>query len=252
MNPLYLGTRERRLFGIYEPAAGKSARSRAAVLCYPWGPEYVYAHRSMRQLATRLSQSGFHTLRFDFFGTGDSSGELIDADLMGWEDDTASAVDGIKDIADVAQVTLVGLRLGASVAAKAAARLGPQVDSLVLWDPIVSGDEYLRSLGVAAPDDALGAAATEIKGFAMSAAMRKELRTVDLRRDVAAVSHRSLMLVTERLPVHDALQRDGLQTLGAGPVALEFLTAPAPWVEEVTTTGAVPVHPIQRIVEWLA
>ena len=66
------------------------------VLCYPWGSEYIHAHRALRQLATRLSMAGFHTLRFDYFGTGDSAGEMEDADLGVWEDDIETAIEELK------------------------------------------------------------------------------------------------------------------------------------------------------------
>ena len=89
----------------------------------------------MRHLATKLSQAGFHTLRFDYFGTGDSAGDLIDADLTGWEGNAESAIEGLKDIAGAPRVTLVGMRIGATVAARAAARLADEIEALVLWDP---------------------------------------------------------------------------------------------------------------------
>src|ERR1700722_5596148 len=138
MSPFFFGTSERRIFGVYEPAASGTSGKRAAVFCYPWGSEYIYAHRTIRQLAVRLSTAGFHTLRFDFFGTGDSAGDLTDADLAGWETDVESAMEEIRDISGMAQITLIGLRLGATIAASVAARLSRKVDSLVLWDPIVS------------------------------------------------------------------------------------------------------------------
>ena len=96
MTPFYFGDRRRRLFGIYEPAVLKSVGKRAAVLCYPWGAEYVHAHRTMRQLAVRLSAAGIDTLRFDFFGTGDSAGEMVDADLAGWETDIELAIEELR------------------------------------------------------------------------------------------------------------------------------------------------------------
>ena len=71
MTPFYFGAGPQRLFGIYEPAVLTGRGKRGAVLCYPWGPEYVHAHRVMRQLAIKLAGAGVHTLRFDFFGTGD-------------------------------------------------------------------------------------------------------------------------------------------------------------------------------------
>ncbi len=249
MNPLYLGTRERRLFGIYEPPVGKAGRARAAVLCYPWGSEYVYAHRSMRQLAAKLSQAGYHTLRFDFFGSGDSWGDPLDADLSGWESDTESAVEGLKDIAGTSQVTLVGLRIGGTVAAKAAVRLADEIDALVMWDPIVSGAEYLRSMGVAGPEPGT-LAVTEVDGFPLSARMRQDLQAIDLAADLAATNKRSLVLVTERLALHGDLER-AMPTAGTNRV-LEFVGAPCPWREDVTVSGAVPVQAIERIVEWLA
>ena len=95
MSPFYFGTRERRLFGIYEPASCGTAGNRAAILCYPWGLEYLHAHRTLRQLALKLSATGVHTLRFDFFGTGDSGGEAIDANLKVWQTDLKMAMEEI-------------------------------------------------------------------------------------------------------------------------------------------------------------
>ena len=140
MNPFFLGTSQRRLFGIHAPAAHRGGRPRAAVLCQPWGDEYVYAHRSMRQLAIRLSLCGFHTLRFDYFGTGDSAGEEWDIDMAGLEADVLTAIEFLKDIAAVEKVILIGLRGGANIAASTAVRSPGVVEALILWDPIFPGD----------------------------------------------------------------------------------------------------------------
>ena len=150
MTPFYFGTGRQRLFGIYEPAVLTGRGKRGAVLCYPWGPEYVHAHRVMRQLAIRLASAGIHTLRFDFFGTGDSAGEMVDADLGTWEADIELAIEELLDIVGSARLTLIGLRLGATLAARVAARRPRDVDTLVLWDPILSGPDYLASLGATA------------------------------------------------------------------------------------------------------
>jgi uncharacterized protein len=252
MNPLYLGTSKRRIFGIYEPAAAQGSRPRAVVLCNPWGSEYVYAHRSLRQLAVKLATSGYHTFRFDFYGTGDSGGDMSEADLAGWEADAAVALDGIKDIAGTAHVTVVGLRLGASIAATVAARLADQVDALVMWDPIVSGEDYVRGLRAASQPIAVDGDpdAVEVDGFVLTSTMMRDLKTIDLRHVIAAPPSRSLVLITERDTSHDGLAE--LVTVpSAKPVAIEFLQSPCPWVESVTITGAVPVRAIQRIAEWL-
>jgi pimeloyl-ACP methyl ester carboxylesterase len=140
VTPFFLGTSQRRLFGIHTPAAGRTGRPRAAVLCQPWGDEYIYAHRSMRQLAVRLSLAGFHTLRFDYFGTGDSAGEEWETDVAGLQADVVTAMETLKDLAATEKVTLVGLRAGANVAAGTAAVSPGEIAALVLWDPLLTGD----------------------------------------------------------------------------------------------------------------
>jgi pimeloyl-ACP methyl ester carboxylesterase len=149
VNLLSLGTAQRRLFAIHE-AAAPTPRTRAAVLCQPLGIEYTYAHRSMRQLAVRLAMSGFHTLRFDYYGSGDSAGTEAQMDLRGCETDVESAMEALADIAGTTRVTLIGLRAGANIAAHVAARRLADVEALVLWDPIVSED--LQRLAEAQPE----------------------------------------------------------------------------------------------------
>jgi uncharacterized protein len=232
VNPLFLGTAERRIFGIHEPAASQGGRPRAAVLCHPWGTEYIYAHRSMRQLAVKLSMSGYHTLRFDYFGTGDSGGDESDTDLAGLQADVQTAIEVLKDIAEAPRVALLGLRLGANVAASVALRLPGEVESLVLWDPILAAEEYVQSLQRSLDDPA--------------PLLLRDLRSLDLRPTLDALSARCLILATDS-PGHRALG-SGVKSAMA---SIEFVTAPCPWVESATTTGALPVRIIQRIQEWL-
>lgn len=71
--------------------------------------------------------------------------------------------------------------------------------------------------------------------------MLRDLRAIDLRSDLEVLPERALMLVTERLPAHEQLRG----------ISIEFLTAPCPWIESITTSGALPVPVIQRIEEWL-
>ena len=61
------------------------------------------------QLAKRLSGIGFHVLRFDYYGTGDSAGDADEGDLRQWHDDLSAAVDELKDTAAIQMVSLIGL-----------------------------------------------------------------------------------------------------------------------------------------------
>src|SRR5690606_4717969 len=99
MTPLYFGDRSRRLFGVYSPGHAGAGRARGAVLCAPWGPEYLRAHRSLAQLGKWLNEAGVHVLRFDWYGTGDSAGDMSDARLDGWLDDLGQAIDELRDTA---------------------------------------------------------------------------------------------------------------------------------------------------------
>ena len=90
------------------------------MLCYPWGQEYLRAHRSMRLLADMIAARGCDVLRFDYSGTGDSGGDATTASFVEWESDIETAIDELKDMAGVSRVSLVGLRLGATLAARVA------------------------------------------------------------------------------------------------------------------------------------
>lgn len=245
MNPFFFGTSERRLFGIYEPAGGRATGQRAAILCYPWGSEYLYAHRTLRLLALRLSRAGFHTLRFDYFGTGDSGGEPTDTDLTGWEADLETAIDELTEMTALAKVTVIGLRLGGTVAAKVALRLGSVVEALVLWDPVVSGPEYLNWLGV--PSNAK--LPLYAQGFPLTERMLDQLGSLDLSELTLQLQPRTLFLVTEQLPSLGPLVASRGQK--AGSLSMESLTEVRPWLESSVTSGMVPSSVLRRILSWL-
>jgi pimeloyl-ACP methyl ester carboxylesterase len=240
MIPFFFGTGGRRLFGVYEPAAAGTTGKRAAILCYPWGSEYLYAHRPLRQLALKLSSAGFHTLRFDYYGTGDSGGESTDTDLVGWEADLETAIAELIEITGLAKVTVIGLRLGAAVAARVASRLCSAIEALVLWDPVFSGTEYLCGLSVPSP---------EAQGFPLNERMMRELGELDLSVLILELHPRTLIVITERLPSHGTLGSPRGRQLGL--LSIEFFTDVHPWLESSVTSGMVPFSVLQRITNWL-
>jgi uncharacterized protein len=249
MIPFFFGDKKRRLFGIYEPAAPRSGGKRSAVLCYPWGSEYIHAHRAFKQLAVRLSSAGVNTLRFDFFGTGDSGGEMEDADLATWEADIELAIEELRSIVDSTRVSLIGLRLGATLAARVAALHPREVDSLVLWDPVLSGSDYLASLGAASAPSSDGS--LEVDGFRLTARMQRELRTIALTPPLVPPGVRGVTIVTDpgAASARPARPRQG----NAEPSgACEVMTAVRPWVEDPDRMGAVPAEVVRRIVDWFA
>lgn len=221
MTPFYFGTRQRRLFGVYDPAHKVGKAARAAVICHPWGSEQIHAYRTLRQLATRLSQDGFHVLRFDYYGTGDSAGSCGDNDLAGSRRDVGTAMAELKDTTGIERLTLVGLRFGACLAADVSAERAAEVEALVLWDPLTSGDP--ASAGAAEREEAPG-------GFA----------AIDLASAARELPSRTLVLAT---------REDKAEAYGS--LAVEHVASAPPWIEERMQTGAIPVNVLQRIVHWL-
>jgi uncharacterized protein len=144
VNPFYFGRSERPLFGVHHPPAGPD-RGGAVLLCYPVGDEYLRAHRAFRQLTNLLVREGFHVLRFDYSGTGDSAGDAAECRLEQWIEDIGTAAEELEASAGVDRISLAGLRLGATMAAAAAVGR-TDLDVLVLWDPMPSGRTQLLAV----------------------------------------------------------------------------------------------------------
>jgi pimeloyl-ACP methyl ester carboxylesterase len=221
MQPFYFGA-QRQLFGMYEPARTDTGRNLNVVLSYPYGQDYMYVFRSYRSLSARLARAGCHVLRFDYFGTGDSFGETDQASISRWTTDVISAIDYVRSVQTT--VALVGFRLGATLAATAAAKCGG-VDRLVLWEPIIRGSEYsssLRSchrdwfatLAQSIPGSRQCAAEDDLLGFRFTETFRQELEGVSLRSLRTSPARNVLLIRTEENGADVDLAQQ-LQELGA-------------------------------------
>jgi pimeloyl-ACP methyl ester carboxylesterase len=241
MNHFFFGKSDRRLFGIYD-AAEPSAQSHAAILCYPAATEYTYAHRTMRQLALRLASVGFHVLRFDYYGTGDSAGESTDIDLDGWQADLETAIEELTEITGLTKLTLIGMRLGAVVAASVAIRLGNRVERLVLWDPVLCGPEYLNNFGKATKE------ARYVEAPGLNERWRRDFEKLDLTSLMLSCESRTLVIVTERSPSHDRLTSIAS---GKRAILVEHIADVHPWLESSVKSGTLPSSVLRRIVNWL-
>ncbi|HYW75888.1 MAG TPA: hydrolase 1, exosortase A system-associated [Gammaproteobacteria bacterium] len=98
------------------------------------GPQYrAGSHRHFVLLARTLTAAGFPVLRFDYYGMGDSDGEVGSFEDV--DDDIRAAVDVLcREQPQVCQVVLWGLCDGASAALMYAGR-DARVSGLVLLNP---------------------------------------------------------------------------------------------------------------------
>jgi dienelactone hydrolase len=140
--PLWIDPTGRGLFAWHHPPSG-DVREAGIALCKPFGHEASSSHRAYRHLAQRLAEAGFHVLRLDYHGTGDSSGSDVDGDRVpAWLDSVRAGVEWLRALPGVAKVVLFGARFGALIALEAATR--DDIDALVLFAPPASGRAWLR------------------------------------------------------------------------------------------------------------
>jgi pimeloyl-ACP methyl ester carboxylesterase len=193
--PLWFGPTERPLFGwLHIPPSGEARAG--VVLCPPLGIEAICVYFSYRALAQRLTAAGLAVVRFDYDGTGDSFGQEADPGRVNaWLSSVEAAVN-VLDQAGVSSIGMVGMRMGALFAASEALRRGG-VDALVLWDPCVSGQSFLReqqalrmvSLGGEDSDGAVDA-----PGLRLEPATVADLSPLDLTRMNGSFATRLLVL----------------------------------------------------------
>ena len=144
----FFGVSPQRFYGCHHLPQVTRGKTFAVVLYSPIGQEYLQSHRVLYQLAVLLAKAGFHVLRFDYFGCGDSEGEFTLGSLGQWTKDSHCALEEIQKRSGLTRVCLIGLRLGAILAAQVAVDC-PDVDNLVLWQPISNGGVYLNELAEA-------------------------------------------------------------------------------------------------------
>ncbi len=131
---------------LHDPPAGMAV-DRAVLICGGLTNDKLSAHRPFRLLADALADAGYPVLRFDYPGTGDSV-DVEDADHWSlWQASIGAAIDWLRARTGATQVVLVGLRIGATLAALAAERRD-DVAALVLLEPTLRGRAYLREVAV--------------------------------------------------------------------------------------------------------
>ena len=123
-----------QLYGLYVPPR-VAANGTAVVLCNGFGKEYEITRSALTVAARELAAHGFSCLRFDYAGYGDSDGEFADATVSTMTADIESAIDELRRRSGASRLALVGVRLGATLAALVAGRR-PEVRRLVLWEPL--------------------------------------------------------------------------------------------------------------------
>jgi hypothetical protein len=112
---------------------------------HSYGIEQIASYRMEVEMARAAAAAGFPVLRFHMTGCGDSFGEFADVTVDGMVADVVRAADLAAARGLRGQPILLGVRLGADVAVRAAAALCG-VSALILWEPVPSPRAYLEGL----------------------------------------------------------------------------------------------------------
>ena len=143
--PFYFRGPHGALFGILHEGADGVPSRLPFVFCHPFGEEKLWAHRVFVTFARTLAALGHPVLRFDYMANGDSEGDFEHFSVETAVADIGCAADMLKERSGSARIGLLGLRLGATLAATAAAGR-TYVSTLVLWAPIVDTSRYMQDL----------------------------------------------------------------------------------------------------------
>jgi uncharacterized protein len=142
--PFFFQNGDRSLFGIlHEPVRAGSRPS--FVFCHPFAEEKLWTHRVFVSLARHLAARGHAVLRFDYMGNGDSEGDFSESSLATARADVRCAIDQVRRMTANPGVSLMGLRLGATIASLVAEELS-DIQHLILCAPIVDGARYMQEL----------------------------------------------------------------------------------------------------------
>jgi alpha-beta hydrolase superfamily lysophospholipase len=246
--PMWFGPHERPLLGWFNTPAAGTARA-GAVICPPFGRDYMHAHYALRLLAEGLAEQGICVVRFDYDGTGDSVGDDRDPSrVTAWLASVKAAIDRLRD-SGVRSVFLIGMRLGATLAGVVAEGDG-DIAGLVLWDPVVSGRAYLREQRATA---ALAFAMTkpsadgsvEAPGMVFDPGTARDLGSVDLITTNGPLADRVLVLIRPDRQASSLKVRLDLPHVewAEAPGQVELM--------EDAPNQALPELAISRLIDWV-
>jgi pimeloyl-ACP methyl ester carboxylesterase len=201
IEPIFFrGASDVRLCGVWRGSTPDAAPPRVWVVCAPFAEEEKSAHRTLVELADLLVAKGDAVLFFAYRGTGDSDGDFADATLTAWSEDILDAVRFAHKKFPQSTPGLIGLRLGASLAAQVGEQLDTQ--NYILIEPVLRGRSFLtqlsarRKIRAALTEQESGQSSQsaipnsqsqirnpnfeDMDGWPLGEAMREELRALDL------------------------------------------------------------------------
>ncbi len=144
-NHFFFRSNNHQLYGmLYEPVE-ENKNSEAFIILHPFAEEKKSSQKVLVDIARSLSYKGNSVMLFDFYGCGDSEGNLSDASLTQWLEDILSASSFLKEKTNKKNINLIGLRLGAYLGMIYTAN-NDDANKLVLIEPVINPVKDLSRL----------------------------------------------------------------------------------------------------------
>jgi len=142
LEPSFLDSPDGPLFAmLHRPADGRPWLG-TFLCCMPFNEEMNRCRSMTSELAQRLVPAGYGLMVLDLLGTGDSAGQYSDGRWSTWVDNLQAALHGLRQRPGGC-VGLLGIRLGAILAAELHAREADPALTLLLWQPVLDGKTHL-------------------------------------------------------------------------------------------------------------
>ena len=112
-------------------------------MCHPLGHEYPRSYRNLQQFAIHLSNAGFDTFRFDYYGTGNSAGKSDELTTRQCIKDIQAAAAYVREQSQCEKLSIIAVRIGAPLVMTT--EIG-EIENLIIWDPVMQGSNYISLL----------------------------------------------------------------------------------------------------------
>jgi len=199
------------LFGAYWEGDPRP-NAPAVLICNGYGQDAVRSNLVLRHTARLFSESGCPTLLFDYHGAGDSADPIGPVDLDSMEADTALAKQELLEISGRDRVVILGLRIGAWLAARHA-------DQVILWSPVIDGSAHVEALQelrqamlsdsqrfpIPRREEATNGASRQLLGFTYGNQYLQQLTALTLSAMVGQKSFRNIALLQHESAVDEQI-----------------------------------------------
>jgi amino acid adenylation domain-containing protein len=142
--PGIINKRGRQVYTVLQTAKQEIANGIGVLIVPPLGNEQRRTQRPFRLLMQNLARQGFTTLRFDWTGTANSSGNAEQISCIDeWCNDIKDAAAELAKTCNT--VDVISIRAGALIAAQTDLSQLP-IRQRYYWDPVISGERWLEEM----------------------------------------------------------------------------------------------------------